>query len=237
MDAVIMAGGKGTRLLPYTETIPKPLLMLGEHRIIEILLRKLQRHGVTRAVVTLGHMADQIREALGDGKRFDLEIAYFQETEPLGTCGALGQIAGMLGEHFILTNGDLLTDANLTAMIRQHSQDGADGTVGVFSLTESIPYGVLTVGEDGIVSGYQEKPSRSVEVSMGLYVLRTRALKPFFAQAPSKFDMPDLIQAMIAGGMKVSAFRGTNFWMDIGTPSVYMRAAEILAANPSLLGP
>jgi NDP-sugar pyrophosphorylase family protein len=237
MDAVLMAGGKGTRLLPYTETMPKPLLRLGEDRIIEILLRQLHRHGIRRVIVTVGHMADQIRKALGNGWRFGLDIGYVQEDYPLGTCGSLAEIVDELSESFVLANGDLLTNVDLSAMIGEHDRSAADATVGVFGLTESSPYGILTIGPDGRITHYHEKPCRTLDVSMGLYVLRRRAVRPFLRQRRTKLDMPELIQAMINDGCKVAAFRGTRFWIDIGTPSEYMRASELIAADPFLTEP
>jgi NDP-sugar pyrophosphorylase family protein len=234
MDAVIMAGGKGVRMLPYTETTPKPLLRLGKDRIIEILLHQLRRHGLSRVFISLGHMANQVRDTLGDGSRFGLSLSYVQEDYPLGTCGSLAEIIDQLGESFVVANGDLLMDVNLAAMIAEHDRNAADATVGVFSHTESSRYGVLTIDASGAITRYQEKPTRSVDVSMGIYVLRRRAVRHLLLRRREKLDMPDLIQSMIGSGAKVAAFRGTRFWIDIGTPSEYKRAAELVAADPFL---
>jgi NDP-sugar pyrophosphorylase family protein len=236
MDAVIMAGGKGTRLLPYTETMPKPLLPLGKDRIIEILLRQLRRHGVNHVIITLGHLAVRVPEALGDGARFGLEITYLREDYPRGSCGSLAAVIDRLGDNFILANGDLLTDADLSAMLAEHERSLAGATVGVFSHTERIPYGVLTIGAEGTITAYDEKPARSVDISMGIYILRRQAVRPFL-QGCARLDMPELLQAMIASGERVAAFRGTRLWMDIGTPSEYRRASELIASNPQLIEP
>jgi NDP-mannose synthase len=236
MDAVIMTGGKGARLLPYTHSMPKALLPLGDRPIIEILLRHLHRHGVVRVTIALGHMAQNIRDVVRDGSRFDLSVHYVQEDEPLGTCGAIFQILDRLGDNFILANGDLLSDLNVAAMVAAHDRTGADVTLGVFTLSERIPYGVLSVDADGSILQYQEKPHRSIDVAMGISVLRREAVRGLVPPGQS-CDVPDLVAAMMAGGRRVKGFRGAGFWIDIGTPSDYVRAAELLDNEPTLIEP
>jgi NDP-mannose synthase len=234
MYAVIMAGGKGARLLPHTELVPKPMLTIGNRPILEILLLQLRKHNIRDIILVVGHMAQHIRQKIGDGRQFDLNISYVEESTPLGTCGALADISDALGSDFILANGDLLTDLDISKMVEAHFQRCAEATVGSFCLTERIPYGVLNINPDFSVRTYDEKPQRTVEVSMGIYVLHTEAIRTFLKKGVP-FDMPELISGMIEAGKAVFAFNETRFWMDIGTPSDYSRANEYLINNRHFL--
>jgi NDP-sugar pyrophosphorylase family protein len=235
MHAVIMAGGRGTRLASCPEALPKPLAPVGDRPIIDILLSQFRCHGVSEVTIALGHKGDQVRAAVGCGDRFGLSIDYVSEVSPLGTCGALGGLLDRVGERFVLANGDLLTDLNLSRMIAQHDATGSDATLGVFRQCVTSPFGVLTIGPDGRIVRYDEKPPQSLDVSMGVYVLRRDAVRPFLAPGVAK-DAPALISDLIAHGARVTAFREAQLWIDIGTPSDYLRAKELLACNPGLLG-
>ena len=234
MQAVIMAGGKGTRLLPHTRCVPKPLLTIGNRPILEHLLLQLRRHNIRDLILVVGYMASQIRQTIGDGHQFGLNISYVEETTPLGTCGALAGISNDLNRDFLLANGDLLTDLDISKMVEAHFLRRAEATVGSFCLNEHIPYGVLNINPDCSIRSYDEKPLRTAEVSMGIYVLKHEAIRPFL-QAGVPFDMPDLISGMIDAGRPVFAFNDTRFWMDIGTPSDYTRANAYVTNNPQLL--
>ena len=223
MRAVILAGGKGTRLAPYTTILPKPLMPVGERPILELLLRQLVAAGVERATLAVGHLASLIRAYFGDGARVGLAIDYSEEEEPLGTAGPL-RLVRDLDQTFVMMNGDLLTDLSFPAMIEQHRLSGAIATVGLFEREVRIDLGVIEHDRNGRISGYVEKPSFRYTVSMGVYVLEPEALRHI---PPSgRFDLPDLIRALLAAGQRVEGYRHGGYWLDIGRPEDYQRAQE-----------
>jgi NDP-sugar pyrophosphorylase family protein len=223
MRAVMLAGGKGTRLAPYTTILPKPLLPIVDVPVAEILIRQLAAAGVGRVTMAVGHLAGLLQAYFGDGSRFGVEIDYSVEDEARGTAGPLALVEG-LDEAFLVVNGDLLTTLDFDEMVRFHKSSGAIATVGVFRHDLMIELGVLSTNGDDITD-YTEKPHHAYEVSVGAYVMEPAALEPIPAAAT--FDLPDLIKALIAAGDTVKAFRFEGRWLDIGRPQDYADAIEL----------
>jgi mannose-1-phosphate guanylyltransferase len=187
MIAVIQAGGKGTRLRPYTLSLPKPLMPIGDCPIIEVLLKWLRRWGVKEAYITLGYLGGLIRSLCGDGSQWDMRINYSQEPEPLGTIGALKLIENQLHETFLTINGDVISDMNLRDFINFHKNHGGSISVGVAEKNVKIDLGVLT-GPDGLMMGFQEKPALKFNVSMGIYCMEPEILDLIPNGVPFGFD-------------------------------------------------
>jgi len=232
--AVVLAGGRGTRLRPFTVSFPKPLMPVGDIPILEILLRQLHAHGVTDVTLLTGHLAYLLEGYFGDGDRLGLKIEYVREEQPLGTAGPLRQLAGQLTEDFFVMNGALLTDLDFAALMRHH-RDGNDMvTVSTFTRQEKIELGVLKIDDGGLVVGYDEKPTLHLDVSMGAYAMSPAALEMIPARA---YDMPELVLDLLAAHRRVGARRHDGFWLDIGRPDDYAKANEIFAENPAAFLP
>lgn len=229
-----MAGGKGTRLKPYSATLPKPLMPIGERPILEILLGQLARAGITEAVLAVGHLRHLIEAYFGDGRRFGLSITYSFEDGPLGTAGPIGNAIDRLGDRFVVTNGDLLTTLDLTVMIEDHIRSNAAATVGSYDRTLTSDFGILEVDDSMRMTAYLEKPVTSHLVSMGLYVLETDAVRPHVAP-DTHLDMPDLLRALVASDRTVNCHRQECFWLDIGRPDDFATAQRLVDENPDFV--
>lgn len=223
MMAVILSGGKGTRLRPFTISIPKPLLPLGDRPILEIILQQLSGAGVRRVVITLGHMAPLFTAMVGEGAKYGLDIDFCHEDEPLGTAAPLRLIKD-LEDDFIVMNGDILTTLDYGALFDQHRKSGATGTIAVHKRTVNIDYGVIETDGKGYLENYIEKPSLPYFVSMGINVLSKRCLD--FIPPSGKFDMPELMMAIHKDGRKVACFETDCYWQDIGRFDDYQQASE-----------
>lgn len=235
--AVILAGGRGSRLAPYTTVLPKPLLPVGDRAILDIVLRQLATAGFGDVTIAVGHLAHLVQAVLGDGSAHGLRIRYHLEAEPLGTAGPLAHIDG-LEETFLTMNGDVLTDLDYGELVDAHRRAGNAMTIATHRRTVETDYGVLHTSGDGgrtqAVVGYEEKPSLHFRVSMGVYVLEPAAV----AHVPRDvaFDVPDLVQALLAAGAPVGSFPHDGYWLDIGRHDDYERAQrEADAVLPRLL--
>jgi NDP-mannose synthase len=234
MRAIILAGGRGTRLAPYTTVLPKPLMPIGDMPILELLIRQLSRQGVREVTLAVGHLASLIMAYFGRGERFEAEIGYSVEDTPLGTAGPLGLIRG-LNETFLVLNGDLLTDLDSPAMVACHRATGAAATVGIFGRDVTIDLGVVETDSKSMLCAYREKPSLRYEVSMGVYVFEPTVLD--LVPKSQRFDLPTLIQSLIAAKQPVLGYRHDGYWLDIGRPDDYQRAQdEYPAMRTALLG-
>ena len=229
MMAVILAGGRGTRLRPLTVTVPKPLLPLGEQSILEIVLAQLQAHGFQRVVITLGHMAKLFAAVIGDGARWGLRIEYVFEHEPLGTAGPLRVIED-LADDFLVMNGDILTTLDYRQLFDFHRQRQALGTIAVTQRTVNIDYGVITALSNAQLAHYHEKPSIHYAVSMGINVLSKQCLA--HVPAGRKFDMPELMMAMHHAEQRVFCFATDCYWQDIGRIEDYDAACADYQQDP-----
>ncbi len=226
MQVVVLAGGKGTRLKPYTTVIPKPLMPIGDYPILEVILRQLKRAGVEDVTLAVGHMAQMFQAFFGSGERLGLRIGYSFEDQPLGTAGPIGLLLDRLGDNFAVMNGDLLTTIDYARLFATHLASPAAATICSHIRETKIDFGVLEADATGRLKGYVEKPTHTFEVSMGINVFRKAAILPYVV--PGQYlDIPDLIKRLVAAGQQVQCFRPNGFWLDIGRPEDYQLATEI----------
>lgn len=230
MMAVILAGGQGTRLRPFTMTIPKPLLPLGDVPILEIVLRQLAAAGIERVVVTLGHMPHLFIPTIGNGDRFGLRIEYCLEETPLGTAGSLRLVPQPEPEMLVM-NGDILTTLDYRALINYHRETTAHATIALHRRQVKVDYGVVETKPDGSLDRYIEKPTIDLQVSMGINVLSSAALE--LIPSVGKFDMPDLMQRLRDSSKRVSCYLTDCYWQDIGRFDDYTQASEDFCENPN----
>lgn len=224
--AVILAGGRGQRLLPYTAVFPKPLIPVGDRPILEIVVGQLCRAGFTRLTFAVGHLAGLIEAYFGDGRRFGVAIDYSIEAVPLGTAGPVSLIDG-LEDDFLLMNGDLLTDLDFNALMATHRTSGATATVAVYRKSVDVTLGVLQLDAADQVTAYDEKPALHFLVSTGIYCLKPSVRR--FLEPGVHCDLPDLIRRLIAAGEPVRGHRFDGYWLDIGRPEDYEVAVEAAA--------
>ncbi len=223
ITAVIMAGGKGTRLRPYTLVLPKPLMPIGEQPVIELLLKWLRRWNIKRVSITTGYLGKLITMLCKDGSQWDQQITYSEEPEPLGTIGALRLVEDHLTDTFVVLNGDLITDLDLGAFIEHHHRTGGMVTVGITSKNVNVDLGVLET-TDGRVTAFREKPKMNFQVSMGIYCMDRRILELIPRGVPFGFD--SLMHAMLSRGLPVHTYMHNGLWLDIGQPDDYTQAQE-----------
>lgn len=221
LTAVVLAGGKGSRLMPRTAELPKPLVEIGGRPVVEYLLKRLKQGCVGRVIMAVNHMADQIEKALGNGSRFGLQIEYSHEPEPLSTVGPIRLIKD-LPDNFVVANGDILTDLDIGALYRYHIERRAELTVATYRGTEKIDFGVLEIDSENTVTGFREKPDYHFIVSMGIYVFNRSVLDLVPDNKPYGFD--ELILNMLARHSRVFAYPYDGFWLDIGRPADYEKA-------------
>ncbi len=223
MKTVILAGGRGTRLEPYTVVLPKPLMPVGDRAILEILIGQLRHFGLTDLVVAVGYLGELIEAYFGDGRKFGVNITYSREREPLGTVGPLGLIEG-LDEPFLVMNGDLLTDLDYRVLWDAHRAGGGVCTIAMHRRRVQISLGVMEVDDTGRVVDYIEKPTYDYRVSMGVYVFDPQVLE--YIEPGVYLDFPDLIKALLRDGKRVVGFPFDGYWLDIGRHEDYARAVE-----------
>ncbi|MBV8934151.1 MAG: NTP transferase domain-containing protein [Kutzneria sp.] len=222
MHAVILAGGKGVRLRPYTTRLPKPLVPIGdEFSILDIVLTQLSQHGFDRATLAIGYLGDLIRSYVGDGSRWGIRIDYATEDTPLGTIGPVLRILDSLPDHFLVMNGDVLTDLDYAALLAQHVGSKAPLTVATYQRQVKIDFGVLTT-ESGRVVEFSEKPVLNYRVSMGVYGLSRSTLTDYQSGLPLGFD--ELVLDLLASGNLPEEYNFGGYWLDIGRPDDYDRA-------------
>ena len=233
MHAVILAGGKGTRLKPYTSLIPKPLVPVGDRAILEILLSRLQKLGVTDVYICLNHFAEIIQAFFGTGDKFGLKITYSREETPLGTVAPI-KLIKKLPEDFLVMNGDLLTDLNFNDLYNYHISKKSLLTVASFQRKQKIDFGVLGIDQTrNILIDFQEKPEYSYNVSMGIYVMNKRVLDMIPKNIPFGFD--NLLLVMLKNKYPVNIFPYSGYWLDIGRPEDYDKANEEIQMINQLL--
>ena len=224
MKAVIMAGGKGTRLKPYTTSIPKPLVPVGDKAIIEILLNRLKKNGVNEVFICLNHFAEMITAFLGNGNKFGLKINYSLEDRPLSTVAPLKLITN-LPEDFLVMNGDLLTDLDFSKLFQYHLQDSSLLTVATYSRAAKIDFGVIEIDPaTNTASGFREKPEYRFDVSMGVYAMNQKILN--FVPDNEPFGFDHLMLKLLETRQRISVFPYNGYWLDIGRPEDYEKANE-----------
>lgn len=224
MKAVILAGGKGTRLSPYTTILPKPLMPIGEMPILEVLIRQLKRAGVNEVILTVGHLSELLKAFFKDGRRFGVDISYSQEEKPLGTAGPLGLIRDQLDEPFFVLNGDVLTTLSFSSLMSRHKRSGALATIAMHKRSVRIDFGVLEMGDDHQVVDYIEKPSIPYQVSMGVYAFDPKILN--FIPDNAYLDFPDLVLNLIHHNLQVDGYLFDGYWQDLGRPDDYAKASQ-----------
>jgi NDP-sugar pyrophosphorylase family protein len=235
MQAVLMAGGKGTRLHPFTAILPKPLVPIGEISILEMVLCQLKYFGFRKIIIAVGHKAEIIMAVIGDGGRFGLDIVYHYEVEPLGTMGALAYLDG-LEDNFLVMNGDICTNMDFGRFYNDHVRRGAMATIGTYARCEKMGLGVLTVDEtDQKIVGFKEKPTYDLLVSMGVNALSKSIVD--LVPKGEFFGFDDLMHKMLKEEMDVRSCRFDGLWHDIGLPDDYERMLRDFEGDPAAFLP
>ncbi len=223
---VILAGGLGARLRPYTTTIPKPLMPVGDRPILDVVLRQLNHYGFRDVTIATGYLAELIEAFVRDGRDYQVKVDYFREREPLGTVGAVALIDG-LDDPFLVMNGDVLTDLDYRALMTTHVESGAAATIATHTRDIQVSLGVLEFEDENDpnrLTGYIEKPTMHYQASMGVYCFRPDIVK--YIEPNTRLDFPELILRLIAAGEEVRSVPSEAYWMDIGRPDDYEQAQE-----------
>jgi NDP-mannose synthase len=232
IKTIILAGGKGTRLRPYTTVLPKPLMPLGDRAILEFVIQQLVEHGLIDITLSVGHLAHLIEAVFRDGDNHGAEISYVREELPLGTAGSLRLVEG-LEDTFLVLNGDLVTTLNYRELVKLHRSSNNVLTIATSRRQTRMDYGVLGLEADAgtlhRVAGYEEKPVFDCMVSMGIYALEPEALR--FIPPSGYFDFPDLVHALLAADAPIGAFVYDGLWLDIGRHDDYEQAINLWEAG------
>ncbi|MGI8839017.1 MAG: sugar phosphate nucleotidyltransferase [Pyrinomonadaceae bacterium] len=225
MKAVILAGGRGTRLKPYTTVFPKPLVPIGEYPVVEILIRQLSAQGINDITLTVGYLAELLKAYFLQRPSLTakVQIAYVSEETPTGTAGSLALVPG-LQETFLVMNGDVLTTLSFQKLIAYHHEQKAALTIAVHKKHVDIDLGVLVADQDGLITDYREKPKLDYLVSMGIYVYEPHVLR--YIKAGVYLDFPDLVLKLIGAGERVVGYHSDDIWLDIGRPEDYQKAVD-----------
>jgi NDP-sugar pyrophosphorylase family protein len=223
MRAVILAGGKGTRLRPYTLVLPKPLVPIGDYPILEVVIRQLAASGFTHVTMAVNHLAELVEAFFGDGRRWGLKIDYSVENRPLSTMAPLKLIRD-LPDDFLVMNGDILTDLRYEELLRNHVDGQQLFTISSFQRAVHVDFGVLDTDDGRVLTGFKEKPTHRYDVSMGIYVLSRAVLEHVPEDRPFGFD--DLMHELLRRKKTVNLSRHEGYWLDIGRPDDYMQAIE-----------
>jgi len=227
MKAIILAGGKGTRLAPYTTVLPKPLMPVGDMSILEVVLRQLCYYGFKDVTLAVGYLSELIMAYCGDGSKFGLTISYSKEEVPLGTAGPIGLIKG-LNEPFLVMNGDLLTTIDFSDLWDNHKKRGAIASLASYRREIKIDLGVVN-HENNWVTDYVEKPTYHFSVSTGIYIFEPEILK--YIPPQTHLDLPELILKLISNNKKVNVFPFDGYWLDIGRHDDYETAMQQFSDN------
>ncbi len=225
VSAVVMAGGRGTRLRPLTEDVPKPMLPVGDQPLLERIVRRLRQAGIRQVVLTTHYKPEQIVDHFGDGSRFGVELDYIQEGEPLGTAGALSKLDDA-AQPLLVMNGDILTEVDFRAFLDFHRSHDAALTVAVRKYDLQVPYGVVRT-DDVWITDIEEKPRLRHFINAGIYLLEPDVWAMIPADEP--YDMPQLIRQLTRDGRKVACFPVLEYWLDIGAVEDYQRAQRDVA--------
>ena len=231
LQAIILAGGEGTRLRPFTTNFPKPLVPIDDTPILEIILRQIKHFGFSNVTIAVNHLAELMVAFFKDGKKYDINISYSFETKPLGTAGPLSLIKNT-NDNFLVMNGDVLTTINYGDLYKFHIDNKCDITIATFKREEKIDLGVLDIGDDGEFINYREKPNFDFNVSMGIYILNKSMLN--LIPYDEKFNIPDLVLKAQANNKKIKCYQGEYSWLDIGRIDDYNKANDIFKSNRDL---
>lgn len=226
--AVVLAGGMGKRLAPYTFVIPKPIVPIGTVPILEIVLRQLAYYGFGHVTIALGHMSEIVRAVAGDGSKFGIRLDYSDESKPLGTMGPL-KLVHEPGDDFLVMNADLLTDLDFQALWDYHRAHGGPATISTYVKTTRLELGVIETDVEDRITGFREKPVLQHKVSMGIYLFRRSVLDHIPEDTHFGFDT--LMATLLARGERVQSYPFGGRWLDIGIPADYQSAQEEFEQN------
>lgn len=228
IQAIILAGGQGSRLRPYTTVLPKPLMPIGEFPIAEIIIRQLKASGIRNIMISTGHLAGLIEAYFKDGRRWGVNIRYVTEDQPLGTAGAI-KLLKDLGEHFLVINGDVLTDLNFARILKHHVKRKNFATIAIKERTVKTDFGVILKGKKGELEDYIEKPEHKSFVSAGVNVLNRRCQKYISQGEP--IGMPELMLKMKKSGERVGCFEVKGIWLDLGRLEDLELSQDVFSKN------
>lgn len=223
MKVVILAGGKGERLEPYTTVLPKPLLPIGDFPILEVVIKQLKSYGFLDITLAVGHLGNLIQSYFGNGEKFGVKIKYNFEQKPLGTVGALASIKN-LNKTFLVLNGDILTTLNFSKFLAYHKKNKTIATIAVTKRKMKVDFGVAECDKKEILVKYTEKPTLKYLVSMGIYLFEPEILK--YISKGKKLDFPELMNILLKKGEKISVYHSFDFWLDLGRPEDYKKGIE-----------
>ena len=223
MQAIILAGGKGTRLKPYTTIFPKPLMPINDMPILEVVIRQLKKAGFKKITMAVGHLAELIEAFFGNGDKWGLEISYSREDIPLGTAGPLALLDDV-DDTFLVMNGDVLSNLDYTDLVRFHRKQNALATIAMYDKEIKIDLGIINTNNHHEIFDYVEKPTLTYQVSMGIYVFNKRVMQ--YTPRGKYFDLPDLIHTLIKADEKIVGYHFKGYWRDIGRREDYEQAIE-----------
>ena len=224
MESVILAGGLGTRLLPYTMFMPKPMLPLGEKPLLEHIIEWNAQHGINDIILCISYLGKMIQDYFGDGERFGVSIRYAASRKPLATAGQLGTAAGMVSDTFVCMYGDSTYDFDLREMIHRHREGGAFITIGLHEHHSSIPYGVIDTDDGGRVVAWREKPKTVSQINMGCYVMEPEVTS--YIPPGKPWGMDAVVRSAMGDGRTVLGHLGRGNFRDVGTYAAYMDASR-----------
>lgn len=222
MKAIILAGGRGTRLRPHTLVLPKPLIPVGDKPVLELLIRRLRKFGFREIIITIGYMGSFIRTLCGNGDRWGINISYSEESEPLGTIGPLTLIDGRLKETFLVCNGDIITDLNIDKFVQFHKARGGIVTVATIRRKVKIRLGVFKCDGDHKIADFVEKPENEYLASMGIYLFEPEIFN--YIPKGITFGFDELMRTLIAENIPVYIYIHNGYWLDIGIEEDFKRA-------------
>lgn len=223
MQAIILAGGKGTRLRPYTTIFPKPLMPINDMPILEVVIRQLKKAGFKKVVMAVGHLAELIEAFFNNGNKWGLDISYSREDIPLGTAGPLALLEN-LDDTFLVMNGDVLSNLDFTDLVRFHHSQNAMATIAMYDKEVKIDLGIIKTNDFHEIYDYVEKPTLSYQVSMGIYVFDKRVKE--YIPREKYFDLPELIHTLIKAKENIVGYHFKGYWRDIGRREDYEQAVE-----------
>lgn len=224
LDAFILAGGKGERLLPVTRDLPKPLIMVGDKPIIGHNVARMVRYGIKNIYISVNYLAEKIEEHFGDGTTYGAHVKYVREEQPLGTIGSITLIDGELQEDVLVMNSDLLTNIDFTDFYRAYKKSGADMAVVVKPFYQDFPYAVVATDENNMVTGLQEKPRYTYYTNAGIYIISKKLLKSLSKGA--RLDATDFMENVLREGKQIYSYPIIKYWLDIGKPEDLKKALE-----------
>ncbi|MEQ9370490.1 MAG: sugar phosphate nucleotidyltransferase [Coleofasciculus chthonoplastes F3-SA18-01] len=230
MQALILAGGQGTRLHPYTTVLPKPLMPVGDYPILEIILRQLKGAGITDVILAVGYLSQLLQAFFQKGERLGLNISYSFEERALGTAGPIALAMDQLEDDFLVMNGDLMTTLKYQNIMAFHQDQGAAATIGIYQRDVKVDFGVLETDAQGKLVRYVEKPTYHFDVSMGVNVLNKNAIQSYL-KVNEYLDIPDLMRKLCQDGHPVHCYRESCYWLDIGRMDDYRTATEIFESR------